>query len=47
MVLELVKTIASHRAALQELAELGDNKTSKRAQVLLEDVDACTANEGG
>ncbi len=30
MVLELVKTIACHRAALQELAELGDNKTSKR-----------------
>ncbi len=45
MVLELVKTIACHRAALQELAKLGDNKTSKRAQVLLEDIDACTVAE--
>ncbi len=45
MVLELVKTIARHRTALGELADMGDNKTSKRALVLLEDVEACAADQ--
>ncbi len=45
MVLELVKTIACQHGALQELADMGDNKTSRRAQVLLEDIGACQADQ--